>query len=157
MSIKRIYKNVREDVLDEQGNKIGEICFNPEDVGVYDAFLNILNKINDSQKKIENIGEIKDITSEEIERMKDAKDLENLEDTFSKMKNISQVTVELVDEITKDINSIFGDGVSELFLQGSKDLELLMPLLDGVMPFFQKARENKTNKYINKSNSDVMT
>jgi hypothetical protein len=156
MSIKRVYKNIKEDVLDEQGNKIGEVCFNPEDVGVYDKFLSILTKINEFQKKVKDIGDVKNITSEEIGKMKNSQDLEKLEDTFSKMKTISQVTVELVGEITKDVNSIFGEGVTELFLQGSKDLELIMPLLDGVMPFFQKARENKTNKYLNKSNSDVM-
>ncbi|MCL2354957.1 MAG: hypothetical protein FWC68_03665 [Oscillospiraceae bacterium] len=156
MSIQRVYKNKKIDVLDEQGNKIGEVCFNPEDVGAYDAFLNILDKIVESQRKVKDIGEIEDFTDEEIENLKGTEDLEGLEDTFSKMKAIFQITVDLVDEINKDIDSIFGEGITELFLQGSKDIELLMPLLDGVMPIFQEAREQKTDKYLNKPKNDVM-
>ena len=153
MAIKREYKNVREDVLDEQGNKVGEICFNPEDVGVYDRFLNILSKISESQKKIDGIGDIKELTEEEVTL---AEETGELDETFSKIKNISKITVDLVDEISAELDNIFGEGTAEFFLQWSKDLELINPLLDGVMPYFEKARSEKTDKYLNKTDGDVM-
>ena len=57
----------------------------------------------------------------------------------------------MIDRIFANLNEVFGKETIEIFTGGTQDIELLMPLLEFVMPYVKEARQKNVNKYI-KSN-----
>jgi len=135
-------KFIREAILDENGKQIGEIKFNPEDTATYTMLINIMEELVAGHKKINEI-EIKDID----QKLETIEDFEKASDVFAKIKLATQTTDDMIDNITKELDGIFGVGTCDLFMQGSRDAELVLPLLNGVLPFFKNARKEKTQKY----------
>lgn len=144
MAIKINNKIIKDNIEDMDGNVIGEIRYNPEDINSYNALLDIVEKItnvNKKRKKLGNLDKITDITIND-------ENIEEVSESFNELHDFTKFVANTIDEIKESLDSIFGDGTCDLFLQGSKDIELLMPLLNGVLPSFKKAREQKTNKYL---------
>lgn len=140
-------KLVCEDILNENGEKIGEIKFNPNDSRIMSRLSNIVKKISQGIKDLNNLGDMPEISKEQITNIEDfekiSKDIDKLCQGYEIEENVS---TEAINELVE----IFGEDTINAFTSGSKDIELLMPLLDFVMPYVEEARNKQVSKYIPK-------
>lgn len=146
-------RNKKVRIAIKDGDKeIGMISFNPDDTQIYTKFVQLIEQLTTGSKSIDNIkfGE-----SELDKKLETLEDFENASALFDKIKQASQLTVELWSSVCKGLDEIFGEGVCQCFTQGDIDPDLLVPLIDAVTPYFKKSRQSKVAKY--KANqSDVM-
>lgn len=136
-------KNIKDELVDENGNVLGYITYNPEDTTTYTKLCNILDNILQINDKSKITGNMKKIP-ENIEQIED---FNNYREEFDNIKDFLEFHDTKINEIIKDIDSIFGEGTCNILMGGSKDIDLITPLIDSVMPKFKEARKGKTNKY----------
>lgn len=139
-------KRIKDDITDENGNVLGIISYNPEDTRTYTRLSNVMNDILKIDKKRKSIGEIKDFSKEELQ---DIEDFEKYRESFEKVNEILRFIDEKMEHIIGEVDSIFGEGTCNILMEDTHDIELLVPLLESVMPNFEKARNKKTKKYLN--------
>ncbi len=137
-------KNIKEELVDESGNVLGYISYNPEDTTTYTKLCNIMDNILQISDKSKITGNIKKMP-EHIEKIEE---FAEFREDFQKMKDFFDFHDAKIDEIIKDIDSIFGEGTCKILMGDSKDIDLVSPLLDEVLPKFKEAREKKANKYL---------
>lgn len=142
-------KLIIEDIIDEQGNKLGEIKFNPEDSRIMEKLTNVINVLTNSKKRFNSLGDIDEnaFKKEAIE----LEDFEKYSETYQKVHEGFQIEYEYNATVIKDLTEIFGKETIELFTKGSYDIETLMPLINYVIPIVQGKRNEKVNKYLNKN------
>lgn len=146
-------KFIREDVLDEKGNKIGEIKFNPDDSAIMKSLSDILEDLSNSVKKID---EYKNVEIPKLDKTSSLEEFEKASSSIEKLSSMFNIEYEAIDKSIKALENIFGEDTINCFTGGTKDLESLVPLIDFIAPYVQKSRTEKVNKYIKKSNDDVM-
>jgi len=148
---------IREEILDENGNKLGELKFNPNDSRIMKNMSTVVNEFNKAIKEINKLGNIDKLS---LENLKNAEDFEKASETFEKIDKGYDIEVKAVDELIDKLSEIFGKETIQLFTNGTKDAECLLPIIEFIEPYVRAAREGKINKYINNSskenNSDVM-
>lgn len=141
-------KFVVEDIIDEKGMKIGELKFNPSDSRIMYKLSQIINDATNSMNKIKTIGNVADLSNKRLETIED---FENVQSDIEKICKGINIETDLIDRIFANLNEVFGKETIEIFTGGTQDIELLMPLLEFVMPYVKEARQKNVNKYI-KSN-----
>lgn len=141
-------KFVVEDIIDEKGMKIGELKFNPNDSRIMYKLSQIITDATNSMNKIKNIGNVADLSNKKLETIED---FENVQSDIEKICKGINIETDLIDRIFANLNEVFGKETIEIFTGGTQDIELLMPLLEFVMPYVKEARQKNVNKYI-KSN-----
>ena len=141
-------KFVVEDIIDEKGMKIGELKFNPSDSRIMYKLSQIITDATNSMNKIKTIGNVADLSNKRIETIED---FENVQSDIEKICKGINIETDLIDRIFANLNEVFGKETIEIFTGGTQDIELLMPLLEFVMPYVKEARKKNVNKYI-KSN-----
>lgn len=153
MAIKINNSFVTEKIEDENGNKIGEIKFNPNDSRIMAKLSKIIDDLGKALKEIDSIGDIPKIEEKDL---KSIEDFEKMASTFEKISKGFNIEEKAVDNVINDLSEIFGKETIELFTGGTKDIISVMPLIEYVIPFVKKSREGKVNKYISKNNNGVM-
>lgn len=138
-------KFVVEDIIDEKGMKIGELKFNPSDSRIMDKLSQIITDATSSMNKIKNIGNVADLSNKKLETIED---FENVQSDIEKICKGIDIESELIDRIFANLNEVFGKETIEIFTGGTQDIELLMPLLEFVMPYVKEARQKGVNRYI---------
>lgn len=146
-------KFIKEDILDENGTKLGELKFNPNDVRIMNRLAKCLDYAEKALKKLKNMGEMPDLSKININTVEDA---ENVSDAIEKVCNALDLEEDCTDMVIKELSEIFGQETVEIFTEGTKDIELVNPILEFVIPYVRKARQQKINQYNAKKNSDVM-
>lgn len=147
---------VKEDLVDENGNKLGELKFNPNDTRIMQKLTKIVNDLTDKMKNLKKM-DIPSIKSIKNNKLEEIEDFEKLEEDFSKLNEAFDLEEQAIDNTIKELSDIFGEDTINVFTSGTKDIETLTPLLDFVMPYVKKAREGKVKKYtIKKEDADVM-
>lgn len=146
-------KFVREDILDEKGNKIGEIKFNPSDSTIMKSLADILEDLSNSVKKLD---EYKNIEIPKIDKTSSLEEFEKASSSIEKLSSMFNIEYEVIDRSIKALENIFGEDTINCFTGGTKDLESLVPLIDFIAPYVQKSRTKKVEKYIKKTTDDVM-
>lgn len=141
-------KFVVEDIIDEKGMKIGELKFNPSDSRIMYKLSQIITDATNSMNKIKTIGNVADLSNK---RLATIEDFENVQSDIEKICKGINIETDLIDRIFANLNEVFGKETIEIFTGGTQDIELLMPLLEFVMPYVKEARQKNVNKYI-KSN-----
>ena len=141
-------KFVVEDIIDEKGMKIGELKFNPSDSRIMYKLSQIITDATNSMNKIKTIGNVADLSNKRLETIED---FENIQSDIEKICKGINIETDLIDRIFANLNEVFGKETIEIFTGGTQDIELLMPLLEFVMPYVKEARQKNVNKYI-KSN-----
>ena len=148
---------IREEILDENGNKLGELKFNPNDSRIMKNMSTVVNEFNKAIKEINKLGNIDKLS---LENLKNAEDFEKASEIFEKIDKGYDIEVKAVDELIDKLSEIFGKETIQLFTNGTKDAECLLPIIEFIEPYVSAAREGKINKYINNSskenNLDVM-
>lgn len=143
MAIKIQDKKIREQVQ-RDGRIICEVSFNPSDLSNYNKLLQLMDKISNADKEQKKQGKVNYIAKDKLQTIED---FEKYREDFDKIKNKISIYSELVKETKKDLDSIFGEGISDKITDGTEDLDLLMPLIKWAMPYFQKERKKKVEKY----------
>lgn len=150
-------KKIKENIYNENGNVLGSISYNPEDVSTYAKLTDIMQNLTEISKEQKKIKNIKNISQEEIENPEGI-DFEKYQADFEKLNNTFHKCEEEIEKIKKSIDDIFGVNTSNILMENSNDVEMLLPLLEEVTPKFKKARDKKVNKYLGTKNKefDVM-
>lgn len=138
-------KFVVEDIIDEKGMKIGELKFNPSDSRIMNKLSLIITDATSSMNKIKNIGNVADLSNKKLETIED---FENVQSDMEKICKGIDIESELIDRIFANLNEVFGKETIEIFTGGTQDIDLLIPLLEFVMPYVKEARQKGVNKYI---------
>lgn len=147
---------VKEDLIDENGNKLGELKFNPNDTRIMQKLTKIVNDLTDKMKNLKKM-DIPSVESVKENKLEEIEDFEKLGEDFSKLNEAFDLEEKAIDNVIKELSEIFGEDTINIFTGSTKDIESLNPLLDFVMPYVKKAREGKVKKYtIKKENDDVM-
>lgn len=151
MKLKLKNTKIIEDITDENDEVIGKVSFDPKDARAYKVFLNLINLIEDYQKKDKKIGDIEDLSTGEI---KSIEDIEIYKDSFDKLETKIDNYLELETEIKKITDEVFGN-VSETFSKVSNSIEPYIELVQWATPYFKKERSEKVNTYLSKK-EDVL-
>lgn len=148
-----IIKNnlVKEDILDENGKKLGELKFNPNDSRIMKTLSNLLQDFSKATKEINKLEKIEKPNT----NLKTIEDFENASEYFEAFDKATDIEVSVVDKMIVSLSEIFGKETIELFTQGTKDAECLIPIIESIEPYVKKNRQNKVNKYLDNKN-DVM-
>lgn len=150
--MKIINRFVKEDIIDETGKKIGEIKFNPNDSTIMKTLADILSNLNGAVKELD---KYKNIDLAKLSKNSTLEEFEKAGEEIEKITNAMNLEYEIIDNAIKKLEGIFGSDTINCFTNGTHDIETLMPLLEFVMPYVQKNRNEKVNKYL-KKNDDVM-
>lgn len=153
MAIKIKQKIVIEDIIDEEGNKLGEIRFNPNDSRITAKLVKIFEEIQLSLKKIDNL-DIKKININ-VDKLESYEDFEQTRDSFNDLCEAFKIENEVIENVKKELSEIFSKETIDLFTAGTNDIESLVPLFDAIEPYLKEARKKETIKYMPKDN-DVM-
>lgn len=153
MAIKIENKFVVEDIENENGEKIGEIRFNPNDSKIISKLSKIMNGLEESIKQMNQMGKIPEISETKLESIED---FEKMSKDFEKIHKAISIEDEVIGNAINDLSEIFGKETVELFTGGTYDIMALMPLIDFVTPYIRNARQQKVDEYTNKQNNGVM-
>ncbi len=143
---------VKEDIIDENGNKLGEIIFNPKDSRIMSKLSIILKEITEAANKVNNI-KIDDIPEGKIENIEDFTKFSEICNKWLEATNIEN---EIIEKVINELTEIFGEKVINCFTQGTNDLESLMPLIEFILPYIKVYKSERVNSYIPSKNDDVM-
>ena len=152
MSLTIKNKLIREDILDEQGNKIGELKFNPNDSRIMKKMSELVKNFSEKIRELNRLDKIEEIKDTDL---KTIEDFEKVSKSFEIIDKALDLEVEAVDMMISELSEIFGKDTIELFTQGTKDAECLLPILDFIEPYVKQNRQNKVDKYLN-DKKDVM-
>lgn len=152
MALKIKNNFVREDIVDEKGNKLGELKFNPSDSRIMKTLSGLVKDFSNKIKELDKLEKFEEIKKEDL---KSIEDFENVSKSFETIDKALDIEVEAVDKMINGLSEIFGKDTIELFTQGTKDAECLLPIIEFIEPYVKQTRQNKVNKYLDNKN-DVM-
>jgi len=155
MSLKIKNKFISEDIIDENGNKLGVLKFNPNDSRIMEILSNVVNDYSDAIKEINKLGKIEDMSTIEFET---SEDFEKISENLKKINKGYDIEASCADKLINGLSEIFGKETVELFTGGTKDAESLLPIIEFIAPYIEKSRKSKTKKYLKNTNkaNDVM-
>ncbi len=145
-------KFIKEDILDENGNKIGELKFNPNDSRIMKKMSTLIKEFSSAIKEINELDKVKKPTSD----LKTLEDFENASDYFEAFDKATDLEISVVDKLIDGLSEIFGRETIELFTQGTKDAESLLPIISFMEPYVKDNRQSQVNKYLDKKSDEVM-
>lgn len=142
---------IKEDILDENKNKIGELKFNPNDSRIMKKMSTLIKEFSVAIKAINKLDKVEKPKSE----LKTLEDFENASDYFEAFDKATDLEMNVVDKLIDGLSEIFGKETIELFTQGTKDAESLLPIINFMEPYIKKNRQSQVEKYLDNKN-DVM-
>lgn len=145
-------KFIKEDILDESENKIGELKFNPNDSRIMKKMSILIKEFSSAIKEINELDKVKKPKSD----LKTLEDFENASDYFEAFDKATDLEISVVDKLIDGLSEIFGRETVELFTQGTKDAESLLPIISFMEPYVKENRQSQVNKYLDKKSDEVM-
>lgn len=145
-------KFIKEDILDENENKIGELKFNPNDSRIMKKMSTLIKEFSSAIKEINELDKVKKPKSD----LKTLEDFENASDYFEAFDKATDLEISVVDKLIDGLSEIFGRETVELFTQGTKDAESLLPIISFMEPYVKENRQSQVNKYLDKKSDEVM-
>lgn len=142
---------IKEDILDESGNKIGELKFNPNDSRIMKKMSSLVKDFGKAVKEIDKLDKVERPNLESIS----IEDFDKASEYFDAFDRATDIEIETTDKLINELSEIFGKETVELFTQGTKDAESLLPIISFIEPYVKKARQSKLDKYLDNKN-DVM-
>lgn len=137
-------KKIKEDIINENGETLTTICFNPEDAKSYTKLSDIVSNIYKLKDKIDNNKlQIKELPARDLE----IEEMEQYRSSFEKLNETLHYQESILEKIFEDFDDIFGKDTCSSIMEGSYDIELIMPIIEFAKPYFEKARNKKINKY----------
>jgi hypothetical protein len=111
-------------ILDDAGNERGVFRFNPTDVQSATRLFELQSEFEQRQKELEE-KEKQCVTPQEK----------------------GQFMVECIDYLRNGIDSVFGEGSSQLLFGNAHTLSMFYDFFHGITPYYQKASEQRMAKY----------
>lgn len=145
-------KFIKEDILDENKNKIGELKFNPNDSRIMKKMSTLIKEFSVAIKEINKLDKVEKPKSE----LKTLEDFENASDYFEAFDKATDLEIDIVDKLIDGLSEIFGKETVELFTQGTKDAESLLPIISFMEPYVKKNRQSQVEKYLDKKSAEIM-
>lgn len=142
---------VKEDIVDENENKLGELKFNPNDSRIMKTLSNLVKEFGDAIKEIEKLDDIQRPNTE----LKTVEEFEKASDYFEAFDKATDIEVNTIDKMINGLSEIFGKDTIDLFTQGTKDAECLLPIIEFIEPYVKKSRQKQVDKYLD-NKTDVM-
>lgn len=142
---------IKEDILDESGNKIGELKFNPNDSRIMKKMSSLVKDFGKAVKEIDKLDKVERPNLDSIS----IEDFDKASEYFDAFDRATDIEIESTDKLINELSEIFGKETIELFTQGTKDAESLLPIISFIEPYVKKARQKKVDKYLDNKN-DVM-
>jgi len=146
-------KFVCEDIIDENGNKLGEIRFNPSDSRIIGKLTKIVKDLTEGMETLKNMGDMPELTNKNLEKLED---FEKYEEDITKLCDGMQIEADVINGVFEDLYEIFGKETIDIITLGTQDVELLNPLLDFILPYIGEARQQKVDKYLPKTDVEVL-
>ena len=129
----------------ENGVKIGEITFDPTSRKERRKIMSVYAKLAHLSDKLTRL--------QEIDHTAIAKDLDSTKDfkatceAFDQYVGAFDALETTTREVVPEVDGIFGDGTCEIFLQGTDDIEMLLPFLESAMALYEEPNaEYMSNK-----------
>lgn len=145
-------KFIKEDILDENKNKIGELKFNPNDSRIMKRMSTLIKEFSVAIKEINKLDKVEKPKLE----LKTIEDFENASDYFEAFDKATDLEIDIVDKLIDGLSEIFGKETVELFTQGTKDAESLLPIISFMEPYVKKNRQSQVEKYLDKKSAEIM-
>lgn len=145
-------KFIKEDILDENKNKIGELKFNPNDSRIMKKMSTLIKEFSVAIKEINKLDKVEKPKLE----LKTIEDFENASDYFEAFDKATDLEIDIVDKLIDGLSEIFGKETVELFTQGTKDAESLLPIISFMEPYVKKNRQSQVEKYLDKKSAEIM-
>lgn len=155
--MKIIVKNklIKEDIFDEDGNKIGELVFNPNDNRIMNKLYKIVQDAQLALKRLDKLGKMPDVEKLKNSTLTSIEDFEKVSDDIDLLCKGGQIETDTIEGIFKDLYEIFGKDTINAVTQGTQDLEMIEPIMEFVKPYIEQSRKEKMQKYLKKSNTEI--
>lgn len=136
---------IRHDITNEEGKKIGEIAYNPNDIKSLDKFWGVYDTLNTGSQRQKELETELDALGTDImdEDLETTEDFEKAGKVISKSREVFTEAMGTIEEVKAGLDEVFGAGTCDLFMRGYSDTEMLTPLFNAVMPDFEKASEER--------------
>jgi len=146
-------KIIKEDLLDENGVKLGELTFNPNDTRIVNKMSKIIDELGNALTDLKRLGEFPEIPETTINSIED---FEKIASDLKRMNTGINVEMNAVSKVINDLIEVFGEETVNIFTEGTMDLLSVLPLIEFVAPHVRKARNEKVDAYMSKRNNGVM-
>lgn len=155
--MKIIVKNklIKEDIFDEDGNKIGELVFNPNDNRIMNKLYKIVQDAQLALKRLDKLGKMPDVEKLKNSTLTSIEDFEKVSDDIDLLCKGGQIETDTIEGIFQDLYEIFGKDTINAVTQGTQDLEMIEPIMEFVKPYIEQSRKEKMQKYLKKSNTEI--
>lgn len=155
--MKIIVKNklIKEDIFDEDGNKIGELVFNPNDNRIMNKLYKIVQDAQLALKRLDKLGKMPDVEKLKNTTLTSIEDFEKVSDDIDLLCKGGQIETDTIEGIFQDLYEIFGKDTINAVTQGTQDLEMIEPIMEFVKPYIEQSRKEKMQKYLKKSNTEI--
>lgn len=155
--MKIIVKNklIKEDIFDEEGKKIGELVFNPNDNRIMNKLYKIVQDAQLALKKLDKLGKMPDVEKLKNTTLTSIEDFEKVSDDIDLLCKGGQIETDTIEGIFQDLYEVFGKDTINAVTQGTQDLEMIEPIMEFVKPYIEQSRKEKMQKYLKKSDTEV--
>ena len=155
--MKIVVKNklIKEDIFDEDGNKIGELVFNPNDNRIMNKLYKIVQDAQLALKRLDKLGKMPDVEKLKNTTLTSIEDFEKVSDDIDLLCKGGQIETDTIEGIFQDLYEIFGKDTINAVTQGTQDLEMIEPIMEFVKPYIEQSRKEKMQKYLKKSNTEI--
>ena len=155
--MKIIVKNklIKENIFDEDGNKIGELVINPNDNRIMNKLYKIVQDAQLALKRIDKLGKMPDVEKLKNTTLTSIEDFEKVSDDIDLLCKGGQIETDTIEGIFQDLYEIFGKDTINAVTQGTQDLEMIEPIMEFVKPYIEQSRKEKMQKYLKKSNTEI--
>lgn len=155
--MKIIVKNklIREDILDESGNKLGELVFNPNDNRIMNKLYKIVQDAQNAVKKLDKLGKMPNVDKLKNTTLTNIDDFEKVSDDIDLLCKGGKIETETIESIFQDLYEIFGKETIDIVTQKTQDLDMLEPIIEFIKPYIEESRKQKIKKYLKKPNTEI--
>jgi len=138
----------RIDIIGEDGTVLGQVVFNPYDMGIYRKYTEIRMQLAKDKQEYEAIvKEYESIPKDTPEDdMLETGEYDKLNEIYQAESKMSGGIENIFKNLEIGIDGLFGHGVYELITQGYQDEGMLNPLFEAVKPFFDEAGKERGEK-----------
>lgn len=132
------------DILNGQGEKVDEFKFDPFDAEFASNFYEFLSELHKKDQVIK--GKVQALTKQD--KTANSFGLSKANELYFREN------LELVNFVRKQFDKIFEEGTCERLFGKSKNATLYIDFIEQLTPYFDKAREKKLSKYIDKEETE---
>lgn len=126
--------------IERDGEAIGSIRFNPEDIKFREAVLTMMTEVPIKRKEIEQRAQELDSRTDKI--IIDGVEInENISDSILLWKDFYSYFHGKIDDV-------FGSGTSETVFGGAYTVDSMLDFFNGVKPYIEEASKKKISKYV---------